>query len=223
MLEDRNLNDSPIFIGKRKQLVDLLRTKGIESEDVLRAISLLPRHFFIPGKGLEYEQAYADKALPINSEQTISQPYTVAYQTELLAIKPDDKVLEIGTGSGYQAAILATMGVHVFSIERHRYLHQETEALLKWLQLNHLIQLFYGDGFMGLPQYAPFDKILITAAAPEIPSQLLAQLKIGGIIVLPLGEGQIQQMVRITKTAFKNYTTEVFDNFSFVPMLKGTE
>lgn len=223
MLENRNLNDDSIFKGKRKQLVALLKSKGILDENVLRAIETVPRHFFIPGKGLEYEQAYADKALPINSKQTISQPYTVAYQTELLEVEKGHKVLEIGTGSGYQAAILASMGVQVFSIERHRPLHHETEQLIEFLDLQDLIQLFYGDGFLGLPDLAPFDKVLITAAAPEIPPLLLEQLKIGGMMVLPLGEGRVQQMIRIIKKDIKNYSTEIFDDFSFVPMLKGVE
>ena len=223
MLENRNLNDEPIMQGKRKQLVEILKNKGIQDSNVLAAISKLPRHFFIPGKGWESEQSYQDKALKINSGQTISQPYTVAYQTELLEIHPDEKVLEIGTGSGYQASVLAMLGANVLTIERHKPLHEETAALLQLLKLDKQIQQFYGDGFEGLPQYAPFDKILITAAAPEIPPRLLEQLKMGGIMVLPLGEGQVQQMVRITKTGNKEYRTEVFDNFAFVPMLKGVE
>jgi protein-L-isoaspartate(D-aspartate) O-methyltransferase len=223
MLENRNLEDSPLMQGKRKSLANTVRHKGIVDENVLRAIETLPRHFFIPGRGFEYQQAYEDKALQIGSGQTISQPYTVAYQTELLEIQPNDKVLEIGTGSGYQAAILAVMGADVYTIERHKPLHEETKLLLQYLELDNSIHLYYGDGFEGIPQEAPFDKILITAAAPEIPPKLLAQLKVDGIMVLPLGEGKTQQMVRITKTGNKDYRTEVFDDFAFVPMLKGKE
>lgn len=223
MLTNRNLNDEPIHQGKRRQLVELLAAKGISNNNVLNAIVKLPRHFFISEKGWEYEQAYQDKALKINAGQTISQPYTVAYQTELLEIQPNDKVLEIGTGSGYQAAVLALIGANVFTIERHKVLHVETYQLLKHLNLLQQIQLFYGDGFEGLEEYAPFDKILITAAAPEIPPKLLNQLRVNGIMVLPLGEGNSQQMVRITKTEIKNYRTEIFDDFAFVPMLKGIE
>jgi protein-L-isoaspartate(D-aspartate) O-methyltransferase len=223
MLENRNLKDEPIMRGKRKQLIETLISKGIQDKMVLKVMEQLPRHFFIPGKGWEYEQSYQDKALKINAGQTISQPYTVAYQTELLEIMPKDRVLEIGTGSGYQASVLAMLGAEVFTIERHKPLHEETSALLQYLKLDKHIQQFYGDGFEGLPQHAPFDKILITAAAPEIPPRLLEQLKTGGIMVLPLGEGQVQQMVRITKTGNKEYRTEVFDNFAFVPMLKGVE
>jgi protein-L-isoaspartate(D-aspartate) O-methyltransferase len=223
MLKNRNLEDSPLMEGKRKTLAKIVRNKGIVDENVLRAIETLPRHFFVPGRGLEYQQAYDDKALQIGSGQTISQPYTVAYQTELLEIQPHDKVLEIGTGSGYQAAVLATMGAEVYTIERHKSLHEETKLLLQYLGLDENIHLYYGDGFEGIPEQSPFDKILITAAAPEVPPKLLAQLKVGGIMVLPLGEGRTQQMVRITKTGNKDYRTEVFDDFAFVPMLKGKE
>lgn len=221
MLTDRNLKDSPLMAGKRKKLVEAIRSKGIRDENVLGAIEKLPRHFFVPGKGLEYQHAYDDKPLQIGSGQTISQPYTVAYQTELLEIKLGDKVLEIGTGSGYQAAILATMGAEVFTIERHKSLYEETAMLLQYLGLDKHVHLYYGDGFEGIPEEAPFDKILITAAAPEIPPKLLDQLKTGGIMVLPLGKGRTQQMVRITKTGNKDYRKEVFDDFAFVPMLKG--
>lgn len=223
MLENRNLTDEPIMQGKRRKLAETLASKGIQDKRVLDVIGKLPRHFFIPGKGWEYEQAYQDKALKINAGQTISQPYTVAYQTELLEIQPNDKVLEIGTGSGYQASVLAMLGAAVYTIERHKPLHEETAELLRLLKLDTRVNQFYGDGFEGLPKHAPFDKILITAAAPEIPPKLLEQLKNGGILVLPLGEGQVQQMVRITKISSREYRTEVFDDFAFVPMLKGVE
>jgi protein-L-isoaspartate(D-aspartate) O-methyltransferase len=223
MLENRNLVDSPLLQGKRRKLVELISAKGIIDNNVLRAIEKLPRHFFVPGKGLEYSQAYDDKALKIGSGQTISQPYTVAYQSELLEIQKGDKVLEIGTGSGYQACVLAEMGADVYTIERHQPLHEETKMLIQFLGLEKHIHQYYGDGFEGIPDKAPFDKILITAAAPEIPPKLLEQLKIDGIMVLPLGEGKTQSMVRITKTGNKDYRTEVFDDFMFVPMLKGKE
>jgi protein-L-isoaspartate(D-aspartate) O-methyltransferase len=223
MLDNRNLIDSPLLQGKRKKLVEILSTKGIVDENVLQAIRKLPRHYFVPGRGLEYQQAYDDKAMKIGSGQTISQPYTVAYQTELLEIEKNDKVLEIGTGSGYQACVLAEMGAEVFTVERHQPLHEETKLLIQFLGFEKRVHQFYGDGFEGIPQHAPFDKILITAAAPEIPPKLLEQLKLNGIMVIPLGEGKMQQMVRITKTGNKDYRTEVFDDFSFVPMLKGTE
>lgn len=221
MLEDRNLQDTPLLQGKRRKLVEVIRRKGIKDERVLEAIERLPRHYFVPGRGFEYQQIYEDKALQIGAGQTISQPYTVAYQTELLEIAPHDKVLEIGTGSGYQAALLALLGAEVYTIERHKSLYDETKTLLHYLGMDDKIHMFHGDGYEGLPSYAPFDKILITAAAPEVPPKLLEQLKIGGIMVLPLGAGKTQQMVRITKTEDRNYRTEVFDDFAFVPMLKG--
>ena len=217
------LTDSYIHKGKRKELVGVLRRKHITDETVLAAILKVPRHLFVP----ELESAfhalvYEDRALPIISGQTISQPYTVAYQTELLEIKEGDKVLEIGTGSGYQSAVLHDCGAKVFSIERHEALHILTGNILHKLGYEG-IQLKYGDGFEGWPDAAPFEKIIVTAAAPDIPEKLLQQLKNGGYMVFPLNDNKgVQNMVRITKTESSSYTTEIFDTFEFVPMLKGT-
>jgi protein-L-isoaspartate(D-aspartate) O-methyltransferase len=204
--------------GLRQKLVDLLIKKGITDENVLAAINQLPRHYFLDSAFQEI--AYEDRAFPIGEGQTISQPYTVAYQTQLLQVKPHLKVLEIGTGSAYQACILSIMQVQLFTIERQKKLFDanKTFPLLKTF-LN--LKMFYGDGFEGLPTYAPFDRILITAAAPIIPPKLLSQLKVGGCMVIPYGEGDTQLMQRITKVAEGDFVTESFENFSFVPMLGG--
>ncbi len=205
--------------GMRRKLIDNLRGKGITDETVLSAMNTIPRHFFLD---MAFEKiAYEDKAFPIAAEQTISQPYTVAYQTQLLQIKKGDKVLEIGTGSIYQTTILAEMGAQaVFTIERQKKLFDlQKNYVFKGKYLN--IKFFYGDGFIGLPTYAPFDKILITAAAPFIPPKLVEQLKIGGFMVLPVDEGENQRMLRITKLADGSIQQEQFEEFSFVPMLAG--
>lgn len=212
------LDDNYRHKGLRKQLVDLLRAKGIKDERVLLAINSLPRHYFLDAAFME--TAYEDKAFQIGEGQTISQPYTVAYQTELLQLEKRDKVLEIGTGSGYQACVLSLMGARVYTIERQKKLHDKTTQLIQALNLPNIRQ-FYGDGFEGKPPYAPFDKILITAAAPEIPPKLLEQLRVGGIMVLPYGEGANQVMLRLTKVSEREIETEEFENFKFVPMLKG--
>lgn len=204
--------------GLRKRLVDEVKKKGITDERVLEALMQIPRHFFMD-PGLD-NMAYEDRAFPIGEGQTISQPYTVAYQTQLLRIKPLDKVLEIGTGSMYQASVLAELGALVFTIERQKKLFEKSKLFpLKNKYRN--IKFFYGDGFEGLPTYAPFDKVLITAAAPYIPPRLIDQLKPGGIMVLPLDAGEHQRMLRITKQADGSTIEEAFENFSFVPMLKG--
>jgi protein-L-isoaspartate(D-aspartate) O-methyltransferase len=204
--------------GLRKKLVETIRGKGVTDEKVLAAIEKIPRHFFLDSAFDEV--AYEDRAFPIAEKQTISQPYTVAYQTQLLAVKPFMKVLEIGTGSAYQATILAELGVQLFTIERQKKLY---EANKKWDYLRKYpnIKLFYGDGYEGLPTYAPFDRVLITAAAPEVPRKLIEQLKTGGMMVIPLGSGDVQTMKRITKEAGGVLKEEVFDRFSFVPMLGG--
>ena len=214
----RPTEDSYRHKGLRKKLTAGVREKGITDERVLDAINSVPRHFFLDSAF--DEAAYADKAFPIGEGQTISQPYTVAYQTQLLEVKPFDKVLEIGTGSAYQAVVLAQMGALVYTIERQKKLF-ELNKKFEFLKRFPNIKFFYGDGFEGLPTYAPFDKVLITAAAPDIPPKLVEQLKIGGMMVLPVGSGEVQRMMRITKVRDAALKEEVFDHFSFVPMLEG--
>ena len=211
--------DSHRHQGLRKKMVDIIEAKGIHDSKVLTAISKVPRHVFLDQAFLEI--AYENRAFPIGGGQTISHPYTVAYQTELLNINEGDKVLEIGTGSGYQTAVLAEMGAKVYTIERIRSLYEKTRTLLKTINYRK-VRFFFGDGFVGLPDLAPFDKILITAAAPEIPMSLLKQLnKHYGVMVIPFGEGEHQQMLRIKRVGETDFEKETFDSFSFVPMLKG--
>lgn len=204
--------------GLRKQLTDQLRSKGITDENVLRAINYVPRHYFLDSAFDKI--AYEDRAFPIAADQTISQPYTVAYQTQLLKVKKTDKILEIGTGSMYQAVVLAEMGARVYTIERQRKLF-ELNKQFEYAKRYPNIKFFYGDGFEGLPAFAPFDKVIITAAAPYIPPKLVAQMKTGGLMVIPVDEGKKQRMLRITKNEDGSYSEEVFDYFSFVPMLGG--
>lgn len=203
--------------GLRQQLALEITKKGIHDKRIIEAIGKIPRHLFMDSAFVNF--AYIDKAFPIGSGQTISQPYTVAFQTELLEIEKGDKVLEIGTGSGYQTAVLLELGAKVFTIERQRNLFLKTQRFLP--QLGYYPQFFYGDGYLGKPTYGPFDKILITAGAPEIPKPLIDQLKTGGNLVVPLGE-KTQTMVRITKLENGDLKTEDFGAFSFVPLLKGT-
>ncbi len=200
--------------GLRKKLVEELKSKGITNNNVLEAIGTIPRHLFFESSFLEF--AYQDNAFPIGAGQTISQPYTVAVQSSLLDIQKGDKVLEIGTGSGYQAAVLYHMGAKVFSIERQRELYIKTKTLMT--DLGYRIKMFYGDGYLGLPSYAPFNKIIITCGAPSIPEKLLEQLKPGGIMVIPLGE-TVQTMTTIHKTAELEYIRKEHGEFRFVPML----
>ncbi len=214
----RKLEDTYQHKGLRKKLIDSLRKKGITSEVVLEAMYNIPRHFFLDSAFDKI--AYEDRAFPIAADQTISQPYTVAYQTQLLNVRRGDKILEIGTGSAYQASILAELGAWIYTIERQRKLYDINKTFFFKARYPN-IKFFYGDGFEGLPTYAPFDKVLITAAAPFIPPKLVEQLKTGGLMVLPVNEGDKQRMLRITKKADGNYTEEWFDYFSFVPMLKG--
>jgi len=208
--------------GLRIALVKELKQKGITDENVLNAISEVPRHFFFDE---EFENiAYEDRAFPIAANQTISQPYTVAFQSELLQVKRFDKILEIGTGSMYQATILAEMGATVISVERQKELYNKTnDFLLKTKYPSSKLKFIYGDGFEGLPTFAPFDKIIITCGAPFIPPKLIQQLKIGGIMVIPLASDEHHKMLRITKLDDENYNEEVFSDFSFVPMLPGTQ
>ncbi len=216
----RPTDDTYRHKGLRKKLLQTVQGKGITDERVLDAILAVPRHFFLDSAF--DEKAYEDKAFPIGEGQTISQPYTVAYQSQLLELKPFMKVLEIGTGSAYQAVVLAEMGAQVYTIERQKKLFESNKSfafLKKYLS----IKFFYGDGFEGLPTYGPFDRVIITAAAPEIPQKLIQQLKPGGMMVIPLGAGDMQQMMRITKLENGSLKEEVFDYFSFVPMLGGKE
>jgi protein-L-isoaspartate(D-aspartate) O-methyltransferase len=216
----RNTNDEYKHKGLRRKLVEQLREKGITDELVLAAIENVPRHFFLE-VGLDLI-AYEDRAFPIAEGQTISQPYTVAYQTQLLNVKPHDKILEVGTGSAYQAVILAELGAEVYSIERHKKLTELNQSFLYLRQFPNL-HLFYGDGYEGLPAYAPYDKIIITAAAPYIPPKLIDQLKPGGVMVIPVDENEKQRMKRITKTGDNSLQEEAFEEFSFVPMLGYTK
>ena len=212
------IEDSFRHKGMRKQLVDLLRTKGINDEKVLAAINEVPRHVFLDSSFVEL--AYQDQAFPIGSGQTISQPHTVAFQSQLLGLQPGMKVLEIGTGSGYQACVLAAMGAKVFTIERQRNLYFKTKEILE--QLPFRIKTFLGDGFDGLPTYAPFDRVIITAGAPNIPQNLVDQMKTGGIMVIPMDNsaGEGQKMLRLTKMEDGALSQEEFGDFKFVPMLK---
>ncbi len=209
------LEDSYRHKGQRRELVKLLKSKGIKNESVLEALNTLPRHFFFD-TALD-SHAYEDKAFPIGEGQTISQPYTVAFQTELLQIQPGDKVLEIGTGSGYQGAILHLLGAEVHTIEYQKKLYEKTKKFLSKLQIP--LHFYYGDGSQGLPEKAPFDKILVTAGAPVVPKSLLKQLKIGGILVIPVGDKATQKMLRLSKKTATKIEQEAFDNFAFVPLL----
>lgn len=214
----RKYEDSYRHKGLRKKLVELLRGKGITNEKVLEAIERIPRHYFLDSAFDEV--AYEDRAFPIGEDQTISQPYTVAYQTQLLEVKPFNKVLEIGTGSAYQACVLAELGVQLCTIERQKKLF-ESNKKFEFLRKYPNIKFFYGDGFEGLPTYAPFDKVIITAAAPFIPPKLVAQMKVGGQMVIPIDSGDSQIMKRLTKLENGTLKEEVFERFSFVPMLVG--
>jgi protein-L-isoaspartate(D-aspartate) O-methyltransferase len=204
--------------GLRKKLVDTVKSKGITDEKVLHAIERIPRHFFLDSAFDEV--AYEDKAFPIAEKQTISQPYTVAYQTQLLEGKSFDKVLEIGTGSAYQACVLADMGAQVYTIERQKKLF-DTNKNFAFIRKYPNIKFFYGDGYEGLPTFSPFDKVLITAAAPDVPKKLVDQMKVGGIMVIPVGTGDVQVMKRYIKQIDSSLVEEVYDRFSFVPMLSG--
>lgn len=212
------MTDSFLAKGKRKKLVEELRRKGITDEEVLRAINAVPRHDFMDPAFLNH--AYTDKAFPISAGQTISQPYTVAVQTQLLQVKKRDKVLEIGTGSGYQCAILAEMGAKVYTIERYRELYLKAQRTL--LSLGYTADFFFGDGYEGKPQYGPYDGIVITAATPEIPDKLLKQLKTGGRLVIPLGNSISQVMTLVIRKGEDDFEYSSHGSFIFVPMLKGT-
>lgn len=204
--------------GLRQQLVHELKSKGIKNEAILAAFMEIPRHYFLEKTFADW--AYKDVAFPIDADQTISQPYTVAMQTTLLDVQKGDKVLEIGTGSGFQACVLSHMGAKVYTIERQKKLFDKTEKFLHDIGFGN-IRTLYGDGYEGAPRFAPFDKILITAGATEIPEKLVDQLKPGGIMVIPLGQGDLQKMLRITKNEDGSLKKENFGNYRFVPFLKG--
>lgn len=203
--------------GMRKKLIEELRIKGIEDERVLEAFNAVPRHFFLDP--VFTEQAYSNMAFQIGAGQTISHPYTVAFQTQLLEIKRGDKILEIGSGSGFQTAILCEMGAKVFSIERHKELHLKAKNMLRLLGYN--ARLTFGDGYKGMPAFAPFDKVIITCGAPDVPEELIKQLKVGGFMIVPIGEGEEQQMKKITKLDDDTIKTEDYGVFKFVPMLEN--
>jgi protein-L-isoaspartate(D-aspartate) O-methyltransferase len=211
--------DSYRHKGMRKALVRILVDKGIRDPRVLDAIGRIPRHFFFEKAFLEH--AYQDKAFPIGEGQTISQPYTVAFQSELLALQPGDKVLEIGTGSGYQCCVLLEMGVKVYTIEYIQKLHERSRAMLSAMGYKGAL-FFHGDGSRGLPAQAPFDKIIVTAGAPTVPTALLQQLRIGGILVIPVGDEKQQKMLRLTKESDTKIRKEEFNGFSFVK-LRGAQ
>lgn len=210
--------DTPRHQALRKRLVDGLKIKGIRDELVLAALNRVPRHLFMESGFINF--AYKDQAFPIAAGQTISQPYTVAFQTHLLDIQKNEKVLEVGTGSGYQAAVLCEMGARVFTIERQRELYMKVHKFLP--AIGYSPACFFGDGYKGLPSFAPFDKILVTAGANEIPEALIEQLKIGGKLVIPVGDHRKQQMIVLTRVSETDYKTEKKGGFKFVPLLKGT-
>ena len=212
------MKDSNRHKGMRRRLIRSLEKKGITNQEVLEAIGSIPRHFFLDNAFEEH--AYEDKAFPIDAEQTISQPYTVAIQSSLLDVKKREKVLEIGTGSGYQASVLAYLGARLYTVERHEELYKKAQTIFKSLGLGG-IRSFYGDGYKGLGEFAPFDKILVTAAASNIPDTLKQQLKIGGRLVIPVGSKSMQTMLRITRIDETSYQEENYGDFRFVPMLDG--
>lgn len=212
------MEDSYKHKGMRRSLVRQLKDKGIRDERVLEAIGKVPRHYFFDDALLSH--AYQDKAFPIGEGQTISQPYTVAFQTEKLKVEQGSKVLEVGTGSGYQACILMEMGAQVYTIEYNKVLYDRTRKILP--EMGYRPKFFHGDGSRGLPRYAPYDRIIVTAGAPSVPKSLIEQLKIGGILIIPVGDSDRQIMYRITRTGESSIREEKFDYFSFVP-LKGEE
>ena len=210
------LKDSNRHKGMRNQLVATIERKGITDKKVLEAISKIPRHLFMDSSFVDF--AYQDKPFPIGADQTISQPFTVAFQTELLKVKPGDKILEIGTGSGYQAAVLIELKAQVYSIERQKELYNRVKKFLPAVGYVPK-KLVYGDGYLGLPEDAPFDGIIVTAGAPEVPKALLSQLKVGGRLVIPVG-GDVQVMTLFIRTSEKSFEKHEFGDFRFVPMLK---
>lgn len=216
---NQEMEDTYKHKGLRRQLIDSIRNKGIKDEHVLSAMYKIPRHLFFDSSFLKF--AYEDKPFPIGEGQTISQPFTVAFMTELLTIQKGEKVLEVGTGSGYQACILEELGGRVYTIERHKALYQKARKTA--LNLNYRIKVFYGDGYKGLPTYAPFDKIMITAGAPDIPNVLTDQLKPGGRMVIPVGGESLQHMITLDKTEKGEIVRQNWGDFRFVPLLPGRD
>ncbi len=212
-----NINDTFRHKGLRRKLIEELRSKGITNNEVLEAINRVPRHVFMDSGFINF--AYKDQAFPIGAGQTISQPYTVAFQTQLLDIKKMDKVLEVGTGSGYQCAVLIELGAIVYTVERQRELFLKSQPILS--KLGYKPKFFFGDGYEGIPAYAPFDKIIVTAGGPEIPQKLLNQLKIQGRLVMPVGSSTSQKMTLIEKVSDEENQKTEHGSFIFVPFLKG--
>lgn len=211
------MRDSAKHQGLRNQLVEVLKQKGIVDSNVLDAIKRVPRHLFLDSSFEDF--AYQDKAFPIGAGQTISHPYTVAFQSQLLQVKKEDKILEIGTGSGYQTAVLVAMGARVYSIERQNELYKKTSALLPKLGIRPKLMTF-GDGYKGLPNYAPFDAIIVTAGAPFIPQALLGQIKVGGRLIIPIGD-EVQIMTELIRINEKQFEKHEHGDFKFVPMLEN--
>lgn len=205
--------------GMRRKMVDELREKGIHNEEVLNAMMAVPRHYFLSSAFLEF--AYQNKAFQIGAGQTISHPYTVAFQTQLLDLEKGMQVLEIGTGSGFQTSILCEMKAKVYSIERQRSLYMKTKTLIP--KLGYKARLFYGDGYKGREAFAPFDRILVTCGAPFVPEALMKQLKIGGKLIIPVGEGEKQTMTEINRISESEFEQSEHGHFSFVPMLQARE
>lgn len=210
------MTDSYRHKGLRKKLVDELKQMGISDQRVLEAINKVPRHYFLTSAFLEY--AYENRAFQIGAGQTISHPFTVATQSELLKVEKGMKVLEIGTGSGFQTAVLCELGAKVYSIERQKVLHDNSKMLLA--KMGYKPYLSYGDGYKGLPAFGPFDRIIITCAIPIIPEALLMQLKPGGLLVMPYGEGEVQQMMVVEEKEDGSFVSQMHGSFSFVPMLE---
>ncbi len=211
-------NDDLRHKGMRKKLTDALKVKGLRDERVLEAIGKVPRHLFMESSFLNF--AYKDQAFPIGSGQTISQPYTVAVQTQLLQVEKGDKILEVGTGSGYQAAVLLEMGAKVFTVERQKELFKKVQSFLP--EIGYQPVFFFGDGYKGLPNFAPFDKIVVTAGAYSVPEDLKQQLKTGGRMVIPVGSQKRQEMQVVIRISENEFKTEKHGGFVFVPLLKGT-
>lgn len=211
------INDTMLHQGMRKKLVEEIASKGITDSQVLSAIGKIPRHLFLESSFVKF--AYKDQAFPIAAGQTISQPSTVAFQSQMLQVKPHSKILEVGTGSGYQAAVLFEMGAQVYTIERQRELFLKTQQFLP--SIGYFPHFFFGDGYKGLPTYGPFDGIVVTAGAPFVPEELKLQLKVGGRMVIPVGDGDKQIMTLIVRKEDDQFEQTTYGDFAFVPMLKG--